>query len=484
MSAPLVEARPVGGDETTAAASAPERDRIDPAVWRVCAVALFGALLAQLDATIVNVSLARLADDLHVDLATIQWVASGYLLALTLVLPLNGWLVDRVGAKMLYLACFSAFTLSSALCGLAGSAGALIMFRVVQGVSGGLLAPMTQMMVARAAGRHMARVAGYVSLPVLLAPVLGPIVAGLILQHASWRWLFLVNLPVGLLALLLAVLFLPADREEMTPRPLDWLGLALLSPGLALALYGSERVGEATGRIWFAAGLAMTAAFLWWARRKREAALIDLRLFRGGVFATAAVTQFLSNGGSFAGLMLVPAYLMQACGRAPAEMGWLLAPLGVGMMLVNPMMGALTDRFGLRRVSAGGALLMLIATLPLPYLALQGLDLSVLVPALLLRGMGLSGIGLPSLTAAYASVPRRDLPMATTALNVVQRLGGPALTTLCASVLAWRLGDGVGGEAASRAYVWAFGLLCVIHALTFAAALRLPLRRDDVAVRT
>jgi EmrB/QacA subfamily drug resistance transporter len=466
-----------------AAALGADEGPLDPSVWRICAVALFGALLAQLDATIVNVSLSSLAADLHSSLSTIQWVTSGYLLALTLVLPLNGWLVGRLGAKSLYLWCFSAFTLSSALCGLAWSAPSLIGFRVLQGVSGGLLAPMTQMMIARAAGRHMARVAGYMALPVLLAPVFGPVIAGAILQYASWRWLFLVNLPVGAVALVLTVLFLPSDRPEAARRTLDWLGLALLSPGLAMFLFGAERIGGTTGRALLAAGVAAIAAFLWTARRKGDRALIDLGLFRGKVFSTVAVTQFLSNGGMFAGQMLIPAFLIQSCGRAPAEMGWMLAPLGLGMMLTNPLMGALTGRFGIRRVSAGGALLALAATTPLLYLAVHGLDLFVLLPALFLRGMGMSGVGLPSLTAAYASVSRQSLPMATTSLNIVQRLGGPTLTTLCASFLAWRLGPDVAGHAVSTAYASAFLLLCGLHALTFLAATRLPRRLDDIAVR-
>ncbi|MCL2872997.1 MAG: DHA2 family efflux MFS transporter permease subunit [Betaproteobacteria bacterium] len=468
-----------------AVVNAPENDRIDPAVWRICTVALFGGLLAQLDATIVNVSLSNLAKDLHSDLSTIQWVTSGYLLALTLVLPLNGWLVDRIGAKALYLWCFSAFTVSSALCGLAWSAESLIAFRILQGISGGLLVPMTQMMIARTAGKHMARVAGYLSLPILMAPILGPIIAGVILQYASWRWLFLVNLPVGVIALTLAVLFLPSDRHETAPRTLDWLGLALLSPGLVMFLYGAEQSGGATGRVLLAAGVVMIAVFLWTARRKGDNALIDLRLFKGKVFPAVALTQFLSNGGMFAGQMLIPIFLIQACGRSPAEMGWMLAPLGLGMMVTNFLMGALTDRFGLRRVSAGGAFLTLVATAPMLYLATHGLDLFILIPALFLRGMGMSGVGLPSLTAAYASVSRQKLPMATTSLNIVQRLGGPTMTTLCASFLAWKLGttghEGASAEAAS-AYAWAFLLLCGIHALTFLSAMRLPRRREDVAV--
>ncbi|WP_026792698.1 DHA2 family efflux MFS transporter permease subunit [Pleomorphomonas oryzae] len=462
-------------------ATAPDSERLSPEVWKVSAVALFGTLLSQLDATIVNVSLTSLATDLHSSLSVIQWVTSGYLLALTLVLPLNGWLVDRIGARALYLWCFTAFTISSALCGLAWSAQSLIAFRVLQGVSGGLLAPMAQMMIARAAGRQMARVVGLIVAPVLLAPVLGPIIAGAILQYASWRWLFLVNLPVGVVALLLAVFLLPADRDAATRRKLDWVGLMLLSPGLVLFLYGSDKLGDTTGRMSFGLGIVMMAAFLMTARRKGGDALVDLRLFKSKVFSTSAITQFLSNGALFAGQMLIPAFLIAACGRTPGEMGWMLAPQGLGMMVTYPSMGWLTKRFGIRQVSAGGALVACLSTLAFPYLAHAGFALGVLIPALFLRGMGMSAVGLPSMTAAYASVSKARLPMATTSINIVQRLGGPTMTTIAATFLAWRLGANAGGPAISTAYAAVFLLLAALHAATFLSAMRLPRRLNDVA---
>src|ERR1700744_2586352 len=194
-----------------------ESGGLDPLVWKITAVAVLGSFLSQLDATIVNVSLSSLAVDLHSSLTAIQWVTSGYLLALALMLPLNGWLVERIGAKALYIWCFSTFTLSSALCGMAWSANSLIAFRILQGMSGGLMAPMAQMMMARVAGKNMARVMGYAAVPILMGPIFGPVIAGAILQYASWRWLFLINLPVGALAVVLAVLFLPRDHEEVRP---------------------------------------------------------------------------------------------------------------------------------------------------------------------------------------------------------------------------------------------------------------------------
>src|SRR6204780_515801 len=277
-------------------------------------------------------------------------------------------------------------------------------------MSGGLMAPMAQMMIARAAGKHMTRVMGYAAVPIMLGPILGPVIAGAILQHASWRWLFLVNLPVGALAIILAIFFLPNDREETKQRNLDLVGFALLSPGLMLFLYGSDHMDERIGQVTLALSVVLLAMFFKVAIRKGDRALIDLRLFKGKTFFDSTVTQFISNGISFAGQMLIPIYLIGACGRSPSATGWLLAPLGIGMICCYPWMGALTQRFGIRKVSAGGAFLALAGTLPFVWLASHGLIVAVLASALFVRGAGLRAGGIPSISAAYASVKRRDLP--------------------------------------------------------------------------
>ncbi len=450
------------------------RSGTDPAIWRIATVAAIGSFLSQLDATMVNVSLSSLARDLHASLSGIQWVTSFYLLALALTLPLSGWLVDRIGAKAVYLRCFAAFTLCSALCGLAWSANALVAFRILQGMSGGLLAPMAQMLIARAAGRNMARVASLATMPILLAPLLGPVLAGAILQFASWRWLFLVNLPVGALAIGLAALFLPDDRAEADPRSLDLLGLALLSPALALFLYGSGHLDRRTGELALATSLVLLALFCRNAVRRPDTALIDLRLLKGRGFPASVVAMFLVNGVSFAGQMLVPIFLTRQCGILPARTGWLMAPLGLGMICTYPFLGALTTRLGIRRLASAGAFLALAGTLPFLYLAGHGVVLPVLAASLFVRGVGLSAIGIPSITAGYASVRRQDLPMATTAMNIVQRLGGPTLTTLCATFLGLRLAAASAPAARPDAFVAAFALLCAFQGLLFLAALRLP----------
>jgi EmrB/QacA subfamily drug resistance transporter len=445
---------------------------MDPRVWRVAGVVLLAPMMTNLDSTIVNVALSSIRDDLHAPLATAQWTLSGYLLALALALPMNGWLVDRLGAKRVYVGCVTAFTLASLLCGAARTMDGLIAFRVLQGMAGGLLTPMTQLMIARVAGRHLPRVMGYTALPVLIVPVLGPVVAGAVLRYAAWPWLFYLNVPLGLVALGLALSFLPGDTKSVQRRPFDLVGFLTLSPGLVGLLYGLDSGVHGVGAATAFVGAVLVGIFLWRARRMGSAALIDLGLFRNPTFAVAATTQFCFNGILFSGQFLVPLFLISGCGLSPARAGWFLAPMGLGMMCVFPLMGLLTERFGCRAVSSCGALVTLLGTLPLVWMSLDRFSPALTVASLFVRGAGLGAIGIPSLSAAYASIARERLPIATTAVNIVQRLGGPLATTLVATVMA--LSSSPRGASSPRSFTLAFAVLIGLQALALGAASRLP----------
>src|ERR671933_2799703 len=214
-------------------------------VWIVAAVVIVGVIMSILDTTIVNVALETLSRELDAPLNTIQWVATGYLLALATVIPLTGWMSERFGSKQVWMSSVALFGLGSALCGLAWSAESLIVFRVLQGFGGGMIMPVGQAILAQAAGpQRMGRIMAVIGVPTLLGPILGPVIGGLIVDNVSWRWIFFVNLPVGAVALALAWRILPA-RDVRGPRPvLDALGLALLSPGLAALVYGLSQVGS------------------------------------------------------------------------------------------------------------------------------------------------------------------------------------------------------------------------------------------------
>src|SRR6201994_4293272 len=190
--------------------TAPTSNKIDAHVWRISAVVLVGSVMSILDTTIVNVALATLGRELHSTIAEIQWVVTGYMLALAAVIPVTGWAARRFGAKQVYLLSLVLFTAGSALCGLASDTTQLILFRVLQGVGGGMILPVGQLMMAEAAGpKRMGRVMSVVAVPAMLAPILGPTIGGLILDNTSWRWIFYVNVPIGIIAVIAALRILP-----------------------------------------------------------------------------------------------------------------------------------------------------------------------------------------------------------------------------------------------------------------------------------
>jgi len=446
-------------------------DRVDRRVWIIAAACTCGPLMSGLDSTMVNVSLDTIGRVFGVALGTTQWITSGYLLALALALPLSGWLIDRVGARRIFLGCFAGFVICSMLCGVVQSIGLLIACRVLQGVAGGLLAPMMQMMMARHAGRHMARVIGVAAMPVMIGQMFGPSLGGLILTYLDWHWIFFVNVPVGLLAIGFAWVVLPSD-ETTSARRLDLLGFAMVSPGLALLLQGLVSLAHGSPEAPFSliASVVLLAAFAWHALRHPATALIDLRLFKGQTFRAAATTQFLSNAINFGGQLLMPLYFLKLRGLPPSTTGLLLMPMGLGVFFALPIMGRLSERFGARAISGTGALLSFLGTVPF---ALAGTDTPVafLCVALLIRGFGGGSITIPSAAAAYASVPRESLGHATTAINICQRFGGPAGTTGLAICLQFAL---LRFDAPARAYEVAFWVLAGIAAAALLSASRLP----------
>jgi EmrB/QacA subfamily drug resistance transporter len=263
-------------------------------------VVVIGMILAILDATIVNVAIPTLGDDFHASISTIQWVMTGYLLAFASVIPLTGWASERFGAKRVWIASLLLFLAGSALAGAAWSIDTLIVFRVIQGFGAGLIMPVGQTILAQAAGpQRIGRVMSVIGVPMLLGPIFGPVIGGAIVDQVSWRWIFFVNMPVGLAALLLAWRLLPEYSPRLGQR-LDLRGLALLSPGLAIFVYGMSEAGAAGGfggraLAGIALGLALVTVFVWYAWRRGRAALIDVSLFARRGFAAAAGTN-LSSG--------------------------------------------------------------------------------------------------------------------------------------------------------------------------------------------
>jgi EmrB/QacA subfamily drug resistance transporter len=454
-------------------------ERIEPYVWKIAGVVILGMTMSILDTTIVNVALDTLSKELHSTLAQIQWVATGYLLALAAVIPLTGWAARRFGAKRVYLASIGLFTLGSFLCGLAGSSTSLILFRVLQGVGGGMIMPVAQMIMAEVAGpKRMGRVMGVVVMPAMLAPILGPVVGGLILQNLHWSWIFFVNVPIGVIAAILGWRMLP-DSDLGEAGKLDWTGLALLATSMPLIVYGLSEIATkesftAPTVIWpIVGGLVLAGAFGWHALRTARP-LLDVRLYANRVFAAASLTTFGLGAALFGAMILVPLYYQQVRHEDVIVTGLLVGPQGLGMLLVAPWIARMTDRFGGGRVAFVGVSVLSLSSLPLCFI---GPDTSIVFLSILLlvRGVGIGLSFIPTTTVAFAALRTDQLSDATPQMNVLQRVGGAIGTAVLAVVLQRAsAGAHTGAELAGAfgtAYWWALGI-CVASLIPVLVLLR------------
>jgi EmrB/QacA subfamily drug resistance transporter len=441
-------------------------DRIERHVWEIAGVVILGMIMSILDTTIVNVALHTLGHDLHSSIAQIQWVVTGYLLSLAAVIPLTGWAARRYGAKRVYLASLVVFTVGSALCAVAASTTALVVFRVLQGIGGGMIMPVGQLIMAQVAGpRRMGRVMGVVAMPAMLAPILGPVLGGAILQNLHWSWIFLVNLPIGVVAFVLGWRMLPHTDSGEAGR-LDVLGLVLLSSASSALVYGLSQLGTyssltAAPVLWpVVVGFVLAGVFCGHALFT-ERPLLDIRLYANRVFGAASLTTFGLGAALFGAMILVPYYYQEVRHESVIATGLLTGPQGIGMLLVMPLAGRLSDRFGGGRIALAGVSLLCVSTIPLAFIAANS-SIVYISLVLVLRGIGIGFSFMPAMTAAFASLRPDQLSDATPQLNVLQRIGGAIGTAVLAVVLQRASGHapslGKLAGAYGTAFWWSLGI--------------------------
>ncbi|WCB96033.1 hypothetical protein DSM104299_04787 [Baekduia alba] len=453
--------------------SLPISPRIEPHVWRIAIVVILGAIMSVLDTTIVNVALDDLSIDLHSSLDSIQWVVTGYLLALAAVIPVTGWAARRFGSRRLYLVALVAFTLGSALCGLAWSTGSLVAFRVIQGVGGGMLMPIGQMILVKAAGpRNLPRVMAAIGVPIILAPVFGPTIGGLLLEHAGWQWIFLVNVPIGAIALVTALRLLPRDQPEEAGS-LDLIGLVLVATGLVGVTYGLAESGsagsltDASVLVPALAGVALIVAFVLRALRI-PAPLLDMRLYKDKAFAAASLTTFCLGAALFGAMILMPLYFQTVRGEDAVTTGLLLMPQGIGAAIAMRLSAVATERWGGGLTALMGGMVTVVATVPFVLIS-GGTSYWLIGAAMVFRGFGIGMSMMPSMTAAFAVLRPDQINHATPQLNVLQRVGGSVGTAILSVVLSNHLsaaataaGSHPSVDAAAGAfgdtYVWVLGV--------------------------
>jgi len=461
-------------------------DSLDPEVLKLAGVLIVGALAVVFDTTIVNVALDRLAAEMAAPISVIQWVTTGYLLALAMAVPATGWLLDRFGGKPLWIVALAIFLGGSILSSLAWNAPSLIAFRIVQGIGGGLMLPVMQTLLVQAAGpRALGRITAIVALPALLGPILGPVLGGFLVESVNWRWIFWINVPLCLGGIALATWLM------RTPPPsrrlgFDMPGFLLLSPGIAGILYGLSRVAADGGfaapdvLLPLAAGVLLVLVFVRRSAIMSGASLVDTRLLRIPSLAAATLQLFLSGVVLYGAMLLIPLYAQQVLGYGTFAAGLLLVPQGVGALLSRPVAGLLADRVGARWIVIAGFVLVAAGTLPFvglwPSLAA---DPWVLGLALLIRGLGLGAVTIPVMAAAYIDLDRAEVPHASIITRTAQQVGGSFGTAMLAVILDTALR----GAAPAAAFGQSFGWTIAFTIVALFAAFWLPARTAVIAAR-
>ncbi|WP_246147691.1 DHA2 family efflux MFS transporter permease subunit [Nonomuraea turkmeniaca] len=427
---------------------------MDGRLLGVIFVVLLGGLLGILNSTMAAVAADTLAGAFGTSLSTIGWTSTGFLLAVTATIPFTTWAVDRFGGKRLWLAGLLVFLAGSLGAGLAWNVGSLIAFRVLQGFGAGLLDPLVLILLARAAGPHRAgRVMGLMGVVLSLGPVLGPIAGGAVLDSLPWRWMFLLSVPVGAVAYVLAQRVIPADGHAEAQRAgLDVVGLALLGPGFAAVVLAlSQAAEQGAFAAWqvllpLGAGVAVLLGYAVHAQRRGRRSvspLIDLRLFANRGFSASVTIMGLGGLSLFAVLFALPLYYQQVHGHGVLAAGLLMAPLGLGGAVAMPLAGRMSDRVGARGLAAGGAAAAVASGLTFTWI---GPDTAEVWPALAAFALGLGSgcFSAPTMGSLYRTLPGPMVAQGSSVLYMLNQLGA-ALGVAVVTLILQNAGDPISG---------------------------------------
>lgn len=389
-----------------------------------------GMFLVILDSTIMNVAVPKLVSAFHTNLSTIQWVITAYTLSLSAVIPLAGWFSDRFSSKRMFMTSIVLFVLASVLCTLAKTPEQLILFRILQGLGGGMVAPIgiaTTFSVSPPDKRGS--VMGILGIPMLLAPILGPVLSGWLIEYINWHWIFLVNVPVGLLAFLMAWRYLPAAKPRHNSK-LDVIGALLAPISFASLVFAVHQAGEkGWSDAWtlgsLGCGILLLAIFIGHELRQKFP-LLELRVFRSPAFTHGIIVAWLNQIALFGSILLFPLFLQQVKGLSPLEAGLYVIPQAILSTVGINVGGKLFDRFGVRPVAFVGILSLSVSLVALTQVTAQTSPLYLMCSfafAGLGQGLTMMQINTHVLKSAPRELVSRVTPITTSAQQIMSSFG-------------------------------------------------------------
>lgn len=410
--------------------------------WIVAIVVVFGLFMSILDTTIVNIAIPRLQTAFGASLNNVQWVITGYTLAQGVAIPLTGYFSNRFGLKRFYIIALTAFTVGSLLCGLAWSLPVLILFRVLQGFGGSFLLPMTITLLYREFPPQERGIAtGFLGIPILLAPALGPSLGGYIVTYGSWQLIFFINVPIGIIAVILSFILLREFRQEGRER-FDFGGFVFVAIGLASVLYAlsdssTDGWGSAKVLSFLIGGILALVVFVLIELsiiRREGQPLLDLRIFGTMSFTSANLANICITFALFGGLFVIPVYLQNLRGLSAFATGLILIPQALGSMVSSLVGGRLVDRLGVRAVVIPGLLIAAFAFWQLSFLSLYT-PYGWFQVLLVLRGLGIGLVAQPLIVAALAEIPPRQLAQASAINSVVRSVASSLAVAILATIV-------------------------------------------------
>ena len=451
-----------------------EFEPIPKSIINIAWILVLGAIMPLLDSTMINIAIKSLSSGFSSGLDLIQWVITGYVLSMAISVPLVGWAVQRYNGKWLMVGANIVFLATSIASGLSWSIGSLIVFRIVQGASAGFIMTLvTTLCVAVAGGDRMGRMMSTVGIPMVLGPILGPVIGAVILQFLSWRYIFFVNVPIGIIAIILMVFRLPDFTPVNEKAKFDFIGIILLGASSASLIYGISKAAKSatfnnpTTIGFVVAGVVILAVYIIYAAIKKEQAILPLHLFQMKNFSAVMAGLFLAGIATNGPMLLLPLFFQNIKGFSVLNTGLILIPQGIGMLVARPLVGRLTDKAGARYVVLVSLILAIIGTIPFVFFD-ETSSLIVVSIVLTIRGMGIGGVTIPMMTDAYTGMEKQEIAQASVGTRIMQNIGGAFGSAVLATVVSlWVQGKVPTIPLMTTAYHNGFMLALVLSVVLF-----------------
>jgi DHA2 family multidrug resistance protein len=412
--------------------------------WIIAIAVMFSTFMEVLDTTVVNVSLPHIAGSLSASIDEATWALTSYLVANAIILPMTGWLASMFGRKRLLILSVVGFTAASFLCGLAPTLGSLIFFRILQGATGGALQPLSQAVLLEAfPPQDRGKAMGFWGLGIVVAPILGPVLGGWLTDTYSWRWVFYINIPVGIASIVMTKLYIfdpPYLRAES--RKVDYWGIGMLAVGIGALQFVLDKGQQED---WFSSSMittlavlsAVTIVALIYHELTTDNPIVDLRVFKERSYAVGVFLMTVLGFVLFGSMVLLPIMLQTLLGYPPLQAGIAMAPRGLGSFIMMPLTGLMTGRFDPRKLLAVGLVLGGSTLVWLGQLNLQAGYWDIFWPQLI-QGAGMSLLFVPLTTVAMDPIPREKMGYATSLFNLMRNIGGSVGIAVTGTMLARR----------------------------------------------